>query len=117
MSVKRALIAGAGAAILAVGLSGYAASAEPDGPNAKVVDVVNESLDGAFDRIGGLVWEECGKGHPACAAILDEVNGMGLNYGGEDYPVMFYEDGSWIIGDMDNLCAKGDAGRVHCSDR
>ncbi|MEU5299728.1 hypothetical protein ACH4YO_08060 [Streptomyces noursei] len=115
--VKRTLLAGVAAVVLAVGVTGAAAWANRDESNAKVVEVVNESLDGAFGRIGGLVWEECDKGHPACSAVLEEVNGMGLNYGGEDYPVMFYEDGSWVIGDMDNPCAKDDTGRVHCSGR
>ncbi|MFE3579086.1 hypothetical protein [Streptomyces vinaceus] len=100
MSVKRTIIAGAGVAILAVGASGYAASAQAGhqrDANAIAVEVVNESLGGAFDKIGYVVWRECGRGHDACSAILREVNSMGLNYGGEGYPVTFFEDGSWSI--------------------
>ncbi|MGW2478600.1 hypothetical protein ACWCWQ_02020 [Streptomyces sp. NPDC001571] len=105
MSMKRTIIAGVGAAILAVGVSGYAASAQAGhqrDANAIAVEVVNESLDGAFDKIGHTVWQECGRGHNACSAILREVNSMGLNYGGEGYPITFFEDGSWSIGDDDN---------------
>ncbi|MGW5532114.1 hypothetical protein [Streptomyces xanthochromogenes] len=59
---------------------------------------MNESLGGAFDKIGYTVWRSCGEGHDICSAILREVNSMGLNYGGTEYPITFYEDGSWSIG-------------------
>ncbi|RST07904.1 hypothetical protein EF910_05560 [Streptomyces sp. WAC07149] len=101
MSMKRRIIAGAGVAVLALGLSGAAVSAQADSrddANAIAVEVVNESLGGAFDRIGYAVWRSCGEGHDACSAILREVNSMGLNYGGAKYPITFYEDGSWSIG-------------------
>jgi hypothetical protein len=94
--VRRYVIAAAIGAAVAVGMSAVDASAT--NPQPDVADVVNGALDGAYDRIGTWVSDECGKGHESCSKALDWVNGAKLTYGG-DMAVTWFEDGSWFIGE------------------
>lgn len=98
--MKRTIIAGIAALGLAVGVSSYAV-AHSDHSHTEAdsiaVDVANDALGEAMDRIGHTVWTECGKGPAKCDAILEGVRSLGLNWGGEKYPVTFFEDGSWSI--------------------
>ncbi|MEU3690532.1 hypothetical protein [Streptomyces narbonensis] len=102
MSVKRTLAAGALGLTIALGATGYAMANQDSRPteaNDFAVEVSNEALERAYDGIGRKVWKECGEGHERCDAVLKEINGLGLNWGGDDYRVTWFEDGSWSIED------------------